>query len=149
MKSNILTLFGLGKIKFSASLASLAALLLFLLVRELDLIGQGLSIAIYLMVFLASFIAISKNKKYAQKDPKEIVIDEFLGMYTCLMIASASLLTTNLLLFIAFRFFDIFKIPPFSFIDKKMKSEYAVILDDIVIGAAIGVAFLLIKFLIF
>ena len=72
-------------------------------------------------------------------DAKEIVIDEFLGIYLIIIFSydfkifnSEFVKLFMILLF--FRIFDILKPFPANWIDKNMKNSYGVILDDIVAG---------------
>jgi phosphatidylglycerophosphatase A len=47
-----------------------------------------------------------------------------------------------LILIILFRFFDIFKPHPISFIDRKFKSGFGIVLDDLVAGMFAGLTLL-------
>ena len=71
-------------------------------------------------------------------DSKNIVIDELLGVFIIFLFYDLIFLfndiLTYLLIFILFRFFDIFKIFPANFFDKHYKNGFGVILDDIIAG---------------
>ena len=71
-------------------------------------------------------------------DSKNIVIDELVGVFTIFLFYDLIFLfndiLTYLLIFILFRFFDIFKIFPANFFDKHYKNGFGVILDDIIAG---------------
>jgi phosphatidylglycerophosphatase A len=74
-------------------------------------------------------------------DPQWIVIDEVLGMTTAwLFIQNHNLLHLSIL-FALFRFFDIVKIWPASFFDKKIEHGAGTILDDIVSGIYAGMTY--------
>ena len=77
------------------------------------------------------------------KDPKEVVIDEFIGQSIpiCLYeIAHEGTKETDKVLifyfvmFILFRIFDIVKPFPVSYYDKNFKNSFGVIMDDVAAG---------------
>ena len=77
------------------------------------------------------------------KDPKEVVIDEFIGQSIpiCLYeIAHEGTKETERVLifyftmFILFRIFDIVKPYPVSYYDKNFKNSFGVIMDDVCAG---------------
>ena len=77
------------------------------------------------------------------KDPKEVVIDEFIGQSIpiCLYeIAHQEIRETNqvlisyFIMFILFRIFDIIKPFPVSYYDKNFKNSFGVIMDDVCAG---------------
>ena len=79
------------------------------------------------------------SKSINKHDAKEIVIDEFLGIYLIIIFSydfkifnSEFVKIFMILLF--FRIFDILKPFPANWIDKNMKNSYGIILDDIVAG---------------
>ena len=82
--------------------------------------------------------------EFAEIDSKEIVIDEFLGQSIPILffyiifyegLASNTFFFIIVFLsFVGFRFFDIFKPYPISYVDKNMKNGLGVILDDIIAG---------------
>ena len=81
-------------------------------------------------------------------DPKEVVIDEALGVWLCIFMNQyfapemrLDVLTlTSLLLF---RFFDILKPFPIGLIDRKMKNAFGVMFDDVLAGIAGSIIFAL------
>ena len=87
-----------------------------------------------LIITLYSWVYLDKNlKNYKNKDPKEIVIDEFIGQMIPLTICGSNLLLI-LTSFVLFRFFDITKIYPASIFDQKIKGSLGIIGDDIIAG---------------
>lgn len=68
-----------------------------------------------------------------QKDPGCIVIDEIAG-FTVTMIGVGFSVTSVILAFIAFRFFDILKPFPVKFLEEKVPGGAGVVLDDIAAG---------------
>lgn len=100
---------------------------------------------ITIMTIISSFIAESVQQKFKLHDPQFIVIDEVLGMSTAWLFIGTHSLPHLLLLFILFRIFDIVKIWPASFFDKKVYHGAGTILDDIVSGIYAGVAYLILN----
>lgn len=138
MKNNITTLFGLGKTPFSATTASAIGAGMYWLF--FNYYPQIIYFA-FVAVFIISLMELAANKTIASGDPKEVVVDEWLGMYIALIIAHTGSWMSIGILFVAFRVLDIFKPYPFSVLDKKLKSWWGLIIDDVVIGIVIGVVF--------
>ena len=139
------TCFGIGSFKFApGTITSLiTTVFLYSLFHIINLPNIAILI-ILLIVFIYSFYAVSEYIKYNEnKDPKEVVIDEFIGQSIPIYlyeIAHGSAKDTNeavlfyLYIFILFRYFDIKKPFPVSFFDKKFKNSFGVIMDDVVAG---------------
>jgi phosphatidylglycerophosphatase A len=97
-----------------------------------------------LLIFIFSFYAVSEYiKDNKNKDPKEVVVDEFIGQSIPIYLYEISHGTTKnlieaslfyLYIFILFRFFDIKKPFPVSYFDKKFKNSFGVIFDDVIAG---------------
>ena len=138
-------MFGLGKIRFiPCTFGSLATtILLFYLFHSLK-ISPNVILIILLTVFIYSFYAVSVYiKSNENKDPREVIIDEFLGQSIPIYLYEISHGTTKdsnealiyyALFFILFRYFDILKPFPVSFFDKNFKNSFGVIMDDICAG---------------
>ena len=139
------TLFGIGKLnKIPGSYASFfTTVFLFFLFHILYLSPNIILIAV-IIIFLISLYAVKIFiKNLDNKDPKEIVIDEFIGQSIpiCLYeIAHNDLRETNQILtfyfimFVLFRIFDIVKPYPASYYDKNFKNSFGVIMDDVCAG---------------
>ena len=139
------TLFGIGKLnKIPGSYASFfTTVFLFFLFHILYLSPNIILIAV-IIIFLISLYAVKIFiKNLDNKDPKEVVIDEFIGQSIpiCLYeIAHNDLRETNQILtfyfimFILFRIFDIVKPYPASYYDKNFKNSFGVIMDDVCAG---------------
>ncbi len=139
------TCFGIGSIRFApGTITSLiTTVFLYSLFHIINLPNNTILI-ILLIFFIYSFYAVSEYIKYNEnKDPKEVVIDEFIGQSIPIYlyeIAHGSTKESNeaalfyLYIFILFRYFDIKKPFPISFFDKKFKNSFGVIMDDIVAG---------------
>ena len=143
--SFFVTMFGLGKVKFiPGTLGSLAtAIILFYLFHSLK-ISSNVILIILIIIFIYSFFAVSTYiKDNKNKDPGEIIIDEFLGQSIPIYLYEISHGTTKenneaiiyyTLFFVLFRYFDIMKPFPVSFFDKNFKNSFGVIMDDICAG---------------
>ena len=139
------TLFGIGKIKkIPGSFASLATILfLFFLFHILNI---SINIVLYsiIIIFFISLYAVNIFiKDLTNKDPKEVVIDEFIGQSIpiCLYEVahgmpkdSDQVLKFYFIMFILFRIFDIVKPFPVIYYDKNFKNSFGVIMDDVCAG---------------
>ena len=138
-------MFGLGKIKFiPGTFGSLATtIILFYLFHKLN-ISSNIILIGWIIIFIYSFYAVSTHTKDSKnKDPGEIIIDEFLGQSIPIYLYEISHGTTKesneailyyTLFFILFRYFDIMKPFPVNFFDKNFKNSFGVIMDDICAG---------------
>ena len=139
------TLFGIGKIKkIPGSVASLfATLFLFYLFHVLK-VSPNVVLFLIVVVFFISLYAINIYiKNLSHKDPKEVVIDEFIGQSIpiCLYELAHNLpketdqiLKFYFIMFVLFRIFDITKPFPVSYYDKNFKNSFGVIMDDVCAG---------------
>ena len=143
--SLLVTMFGLGRVKFMpGTFGSLATIIiLFYLFHSLNISSNTILIG-WIIIFIYSFYAVSMHiKDHKNKDPSEIIIDEFLGQSIPIFLYEISHGTTKedgeaivyyTLFFILFRYFDIMKPFPVSFFDKNFKNSFGVIMDDICAG---------------
>ena len=143
--SLFVTMFGLGKIKYMPGTfgSMVTIIILYYLFHTLN-ISPNIILAVLLIIFVYSFYAVSSHIKNSKnKDPSEIVIDEFLGQSIPIYLYEISHGVTKnddeaiiyyLLFFILFRHFDIMKPFPVSFFDKNFKNSFGVIMDDICAG---------------
>ncbi|NMC74550.1 MAG: phosphatidylglycerophosphatase A [Geobacteraceae bacterium] len=97
-----------------------------------------LSLPLYLLTLLAFFFFSSwvsghGEIVFGEKDSGRIVIDEVMGYFIAMTAVPVSW-KTILAGFLLFRFFDITKIPPARFFDRRMKNGYGVVLDDVIAG---------------
>jgi phosphatidylglycerophosphatase A len=139
------TCFGIGSFRFApGTIASLiTAIFLYSLFHIVNLPKNTILIFL-LIVFIYSFYAVSEYIKYNEnKDPKEVVVDEFIGQSFPIYLYEISHGTTKdpqeaalfyLYIFILFRYFDIQKPFPVNFFDKKFKNSFGVIIDDVIAG---------------
>jgi phosphatidylglycerophosphatase A len=143
--SLLVTMFGLGKIRFMpGTFGSLTtAIFLFYLFHTLN-ISSNIILIGWIIIFIYSFYAVSTHTRDSKnKDPGEIIIDEFLGQSIPIYLYEISHGTTKesneaivyyALFFILFRYFDIMKPFPVNFFDKSFKNSFGVIMDDICAG---------------
>ena len=139
------TCFGIGSFKFApGTITSLiTTVFLYSLFHIINLPNITILI-ILLIVFIYSFYAVSEYIKFNEnKDPKEVVIDEFIGQSIPIYLYEISHGTMKdsqeavlfyLYIFALFRYFDIKKPFPVNFFDKKFKNSFGVIIDDVVAG---------------
>ena len=119
--------------------ASFLSIVVLFPIVEYKIISLEIFVAIFIIIFLLSLFFINKFSSHTlSHDSKIIVIDEFLGIYLILIfynqIKIINPYVTIVLIFILFRFFDILKIFPANIVDRKLKSSFGVILDDLIAG---------------
>ena len=150
------TFFGVGLLPFApGTWGSITALILFF-----GFIYFQVSFLYFFFIFLlfslASIVICEMaSKDLFEKDHKAIVIDEVAGAWLSFLFIP-TLGTYNFstsewekesylaafVILILFRFFDIFKPHPISVIDKKIKSGFGIVLDDLVAGVFAGLTLL-------
>ena len=139
------TLFGIGKLKtIPGSYASLATtIFLFFLFHILNFKPNIILIAVIIIFFISLYAVNIFIKDLDNKDPKEVVIDEFIGqsLPICLyeiahegVKETSEVLTFYFIIFVLFRIFDIVKPYPVSYYDKNFKNSFGVIMDDVCAG---------------
>jgi phosphatidylglycerophosphatase A len=143
MRRSILCLFGLGRLPHSASFASLAVIPLYYFTCARAEHGSYLNIALFSIILVWSMAELGRFPTLSRTDPREIVVDEFLGMYCTLIIASTLDPFSIGLLFVVFRVVDRFKVFPFNIIENKLGGTYGLLWDDIAIGVSSGLLFVL------
>ena len=139
------TMFGLGKLpKIPGTFGSLATIfILYVLFHKLNL-SSNLILVVLIIIFIYSFFAVASHiKDNENKDPKEVIIDEFIGQSIPIYLYEISHGTVKSadeaiifysLCFVLFRFFDIVKPFPVNFFDKNFKNSFGVIMDDVCAG---------------
>ena len=139
------TLFGIGKIKkIPGSFASLATILfLFFLFHILNISTNIVLYSIIIIFFISLYAVNIFIKDLENKDPKEVVIDEFIGQSIPLCLyevahnvpkETGEILKFYFIMFILFRIFDITKPFPVSYYEKNFKNSLGVIMDDVCAG---------------
>ena len=139
------TMFGLGKVpKIPGTFGSLATVIILYIFFHILNLSSIIILIFIIIVFIYSFSAISAyTKDNENKDPKEVIIDEFIGQSIPIYLYEISHGTEKLpneaiifygVCFILFRFFDIAKPFPVNFFDKNFKNSFGVIMDDVCAG---------------
>ncbi len=143
--SLFVTMFGIGKVKMiPGTVGSFATILiLYVLFHTLNISSHLIFLGL-IIIFIYSFYAVASHTKNSEnKDPKEVVIDEFIGQSIPIYLYEISHGTEKspneaiifyAICFILFRFFDIKKPFPVSFFDRNFKNSFGVIMDDVCAG---------------
>ena len=79
---------------------------------------------------ISYFYTVEYIKTQKDKDPREVVADEVVAMWTILLFVPINI-QQYILCFAIFRFFDISKIYPINIIEKKYKNAFGIFADDI------------------
>jgi len=139
------TMFGLGKIpKIPGTFGSLATVIILYIFFHILNLSSNIILILIVTIFIYAFSAVTAYiKDNENKDPKEVIIDEFIGQSIPIYLYEISHGTEKSpdeasifygVCFILFRFFDIAKPFPVSFFDKNFKNSFGVIMDDVCAG---------------
>ena len=139
------TLFGIGKIKMlPGSFASLATVVFLFFIFHILNVSFSVVLFLIIIIFFIALYAINIFlKNLTNKDPREIVIDEFIGQSIPICLyefahdipkETDQILKFYLIMFVLFRIFDIAKPFPVSYFDKNFKNSFGVIMDDVCAG---------------
>ena len=139
------TMFGLGKLpKIPGTFGSLTTIIILYILFHILNLSTNIILIGLMTIFILSFLAIASYIKDSEnKDPKEIVIDEFIGQSIPIYLYEISHGTEKSadeaiifysICFVLFRLFDITKPFPVSFFDKNFKNSFGVIMDDVCAG---------------
>ena len=139
------TMFGLGKVsKIPGTFGSLATIIILYFFFHIINLPKNLILLVLIVILILSFFSISLHIKNTEnKDPKEVIIDEFIGQSVPIYLYEISHGTVKssdeaiffyAICFVLFRFFDIIKPFPVNFFDKNFKNSFGVIMDDICAG---------------
>jgi len=155
--SLFVTMFGLGKVKIiPGTFGSLATIIILYIFFHILNISSNLILLFLVVIFIYSFSAVANHiKDNENKDPGEIIIDEFIGQSIPIYLyeishgtekSSDEAIIIYVICFILFRFFDIKKPFPVSYFDRNFKNSFGVIMDDVFAG--IYVVLSLISFMV-
>ena len=139
------TMFGLGKVpKIPGTFGSLATVIILYIFFHILNLSSHIILICLIIIFIFSFLAVEVHiKDNEDKDPKEVIIDEFIGQSIPIYLYEISHGTEKSsdeaiifygVCFLLFRFFDIVKPFPVSFFDKNFKNSFGVIMDDVFAG---------------
>ena len=162
LNSIFVTMFSLGRIGFlPGTFGSLATVIFLFVCFHILNLSSNIILIILVIVFAYSFIAIKNyTENDENKDPGEIIIDEFIGQAIPIYFYEISHGTEKTMdqsviiytvCFILFRFFDILKPFPVSYFDKKHKNSFGVVMDDVCAGLYVVlslICFMILKSLI-
>ena len=151
-------MFGLGKIKFiPGTFGSLATVIILYILFHIFDLSSDLILSGLIIVFIYSFSAVANHiKDNDNKDPGEIIIDEFIGQSIPIYLyevshgtekSSEEAIIFYTICFVLFRFFDIKKPFPVSFFDKNFKNSFGVIMDDVCAGFYVVLSLICFMFL--
>ena len=139
------TMFGVGKFPIiPGTFGSLATIIILYIFFHILNLSSNLILIILIIIFIFSFFAVAAHIKNSEnKDPREVIIDEFIGQSIPVYLYEISHGTEKSsdeavifygICFILFRFFDIVKPFPVNFFDKNFKNSFGVIMDDVCAG---------------
>ena len=139
------TMFGLGEFKkIPGTIASFVTTVILFIYFHIFNFSKYYFLFFFIIITIYALIAVANYIKSKQnKDPKEIVIDEFIGQSIPIYLYEISHGTEKtfddsiyfyIIMFMTFRVFDIIKPFPVSYFDKNFKNSFGVIMDDIVAG---------------
>ena len=139
------TMFGIGKIgKIPGSIASLVTtFFLFFIFHILNIFPSIVLFFVILIFFISIYSVNIFIRDMDNKDPKEVVIDEFIGQSIPICLyeiahegekETSQVLTFYFIMFVLFRIFDIAKPYPVSYYDKNFKNSFGVVMDDVCAG---------------
>ena len=139
------TCFGIGSFRYApGTITSLVTTFFLFSLFHIINLSSNIILFILVLIFIYSFYAVSNYiKDNDNKDPKEVVVDEFIGQSIPIYLYEASHGTIKdsqeavffyLYIFILFRYFDIKKPFPVNLFDKKFKNSFGVLFDDVIAG---------------
>jgi phosphatidylglycerophosphatase A len=126
-------LFGIGFLPFSGTMGSLFTIVIYYIFYNYLNIIFFIFFIIFFFFYSFYFLNKTLNQSFSSSDPKEVVIDEFIGQSIPLLICENNFFLI-ILSFLLFRLFDISKPWPASYFDLKIKNATGVIMDDIIAG---------------
>ena len=139
------TMFGIGKAKkIPGTFGSFATVVILYICFHILNLSSNIILITLTIIFIFSFSSVAIYiRDHENKDPKEIIIDEFIGQsipiylyeisHGTLKSSEESIIVYGVC-FVLFRFFDIAKPFPVSFFDKNFKNSFGVIMDDVCAG---------------
>ena len=128
------TLFGLGFTPIApGTIASAVTIVIWYIYIQI-LPPHSYAFVLIFIFILSIYLIDIYTKNHSSDDPKEVVIDEFIGQsLPLLFISHDSEFFEILLVFVTFRIFDIYKIYPVN-LGEKIKGSFGVIADDLIAG---------------
>ena len=139
------TWFGIGKIKkIPGTIAALVTTLFLFFLFHIFNISPNIILIFVIIIFFISLYAVNIFiKNLENKDPKEVVVDEFIGQSIPICLyeiahegtkETSEVLTYYFVMYILFRVFDITKPFPVNYYENNFKNSLGVIMDDVCAG---------------
>jgi len=132
------TCFGVGSIPFAPG--TWGSLFAILLIYNIAFLQEWIILATVLIVAFSWWVCVEIHKE-TKSDSSEIVIDEFAGMFVACMFINHDFISL-VFAFLFFRFFDIVKPWPISWVDKNIKNGPGILIDDLLAGLFAGILML-------
>ena len=132
------TCFGVGSIPFAPG--TWGSLFAILLIYNIAFLQEWIILATVLIVAFSWWVCVEIHKE-TKSDCSEIVIDEFAGMFVACMFIKHDFISL-VFAFLFFRFFDIVKPWPISWVDKNIKNGPGILIDDLLAGLFAGILML-------
>ena len=132
------TCFGVGSIPFAPG--TWGSLFAILLIYNIAFLQEWIILATVLIVAFSWWVCVEIHKE-TKSDSSEIVIDEFSGMFVACMFINHDFISF-VFAFLFFRFFDIVKPWPISWVDKNIKNGPGILIDDLLAGLFAGILML-------
>ena len=132
------TCLGVGSIPFAPG--TWGSLFAVLLIYNIAFLQEWIILATALTVAFSWWVCVEVHKE-TKSDSSEIVIDEFAGMFVACMFINHDFISL-VFAFLFFRFFDIVKPWPISWIDKNIKNGPGILIDDLLAGLFAGILML-------
>jgi phosphatidylglycerophosphatase A len=126
-------LFGIGFLPIPGTMASLITIIIYYLFYTYLNIIFFIFFIVFVLFYSFYFLNKTLNQSFSSSDPREIVIDEFIGQSIPLLICENNFFLL-ILSFLLFRLFDISKPWPAIYFDLKIKNAIGVVMDDIIAG---------------
>ena len=139
---------------FRGTWASLfTTLFLFLIIYILKIPVLIVAILLLLTFFYSFFAIKSCLNQFKNKDPQEIVIDEFIGQSIPIILyelfhsdrtnSNTEALQIYFWFFLLFRLFDGLKPFPIDYVDKRFKNTFGILFDDVLAGVYVVLCLIL------
>ena len=132
------TCFGVGSIPFAPG--TWGSLFAVLLIHNIAFLQEWIILATVLIVAFSWWVCVEVHKE-TKSDSSEIVIDEFEVMFVACMFINHDFISL-IFAFLFFRFFDIVKPWPISWVDKNIKNGPGILIDDLLAGLFAGILML-------
>ena len=152
----ITTFFGVGLLPLApGTWGSLSGLLMFYLFIFFEISFEIFTLILLLFTVVSIITCEIATKDLTEKDQKSIIVDEISGLWVSFLFLplldlydfsnsewQEGTFLATFILFLSFRFFDILKPHPISFIDRNLKTGFGIVLDDLVAGVFAGLCLL-------